>query len=236
MVGQGPAVPALSCSFLRPCAHPAQALGDGGQDQTPFPSPLSPLSQPAHPGHVLSPAVHVVFDPAEHSPVHLLLRGHVEAVAGNEVQHLQGRVGVGGQRWLVWTGRKGDVPSCQPGGTAVPEAERCLLDVLGVPNSNGVPQSSFVGTSLTILPASPPLLWLRLLQCLTIPVTVSGIRGVTPLACVPPMFPGTGPGALAAPRTLPSPAKGCRAGAGGDVSPPLTVTLPLPREWVKGGV
>lgn len=50
---------------------------------------LEPSRVP-HPGDMLPSAVHIVLDPAEHGPVNLLLRRHVEAVAGNQVQHLQG--------------------------------------------------------------------------------------------------------------------------------------------------
>lgn len=42
-----------------------------------------------HPRHVLPPPVNVMLDPAQHSPVHLLLWWDIQVITGDQIQHLQ---------------------------------------------------------------------------------------------------------------------------------------------------
>lgn len=70
----------------------------------------------------------------------------------------------------------------------------------------------------------PPVLCLKLLQCLTLPINISEIRQTTLLARVPSIFHGIEPSAV--PSTLPSLAKDYRDGARGHTYPPLAATHP----------
>lgn len=44
----------------------------------------------SYPGHVLPASVYVMFHPAQHGSVHLLLRRDVDVVAGDQIQDLDG--------------------------------------------------------------------------------------------------------------------------------------------------
>lgn len=78
----------------------------------------------------------------------------------------------------------------------------------------------------------PPLLCLKLLQCLTLPINISEIRQTTLLARVPSIFHGIEPSAV--PSMLPSLAKDYGAGARGDMYPPLAAMRPAAPRMGEG--
>lgn len=180
---------------------------------------LEPSRVP-HPGDMLPSAVHIVLDPAEHGPVNLLLRRHVEAVAGNQVQHLQGGMEKANRSWHS-VGPKdlfpqmAEWPAEQHWQRQRGASCRCWGPRGAQPLDEGSEGSCSTGAepalpSATLLGSFslPPFLCLKLLQCLTLPISISELRQTTLPARVPSIFHGMEPGALAVPSRLASPAKG----------------------------